>query len=81
MMADEIIERLKYIAESPSEEFGGFHAEAIATARDAITEITRLRAALFRLANAAGAYTAPGNSLWAAREEAMELLKETEEPK
>ena len=40
------MEGLRYIAESPSREHGGFHPEAIKTAQAAIKEIERLRGAL-----------------------------------
>ncbi len=41
-----VIERLEYIAESPTKEHGGFHEHAIHVAKDAIAEIRRLNAAL-----------------------------------
>jgi hypothetical protein len=42
-MNNELIERLQYIADSPDREHGGFHAEAVQTAKDAIAELTALR--------------------------------------
>ena len=40
---DPILRGLRYIAESPAREFGGFHPEATKTAKAAIEEIERLR--------------------------------------
>ncbi len=35
----DLIERLRYIAESPTREHGGFHENAIQTAKDAIAAL------------------------------------------
>lgn len=37
---------LQYIADSPSPEHGGFHPQAVQTAKDALVEIHRLREAV-----------------------------------
>ncbi len=42
----DVIERLRYIAESPSSEHGGFHEHAIQTAKDAIFALGNLSALL-----------------------------------
>ena len=39
----DVIEGLRYIADSPPREHGGFHPNAVQAARDAIAEIARLR--------------------------------------
>jgi hypothetical protein len=44
-----VIVALRYIASSPAPEHGGFHLEAVRTARRAIREIQRLRRKLKRL--------------------------------
>jgi len=42
----DVIDGLKYIAESPSREHGGFHPQTVQIAKDALAEIERLRTAL-----------------------------------
>lgn len=39
---------LAYIADSPPQKYGGFHPNAIATAKEALAEIRRLRSDLRR---------------------------------
>ena len=41
----DLLGRLQYITESPSREHGGFHEQTIATARDALEVIGRMRSA------------------------------------
>ena len=47
--AARLLDRLKYIADSPPRKHGGFHENAIQTAKDAITHIKNLRALIERL--------------------------------
>jgi hypothetical protein len=42
----DILEELRYIADSPTREHGGFHEQTVTAARRAIEEITHLRAQL-----------------------------------
>lgn len=45
----DVLSALRYIADSPAREHGGFHGEAAVAARDAIAEIERLRAEIKEL--------------------------------
>lgn len=51
----DVLDGLRYIADSPPPEFGGFHPEAVQTAIWAIAEIERLRAINVGLINARAA--------------------------
>ncbi len=61
-----IIERLKYIADSPNAEHGGFHPEAIKTAKDAICAVNhadKLAERLHELAQNPNSFTARNKAL------------------
>ena len=42
----DVIRGLQYIADSPEQKYGGFHINAVTTAKNALKEIRRLRSAV-----------------------------------
>ncbi len=41
--APDVLAELRYITQSPSREYGGFHDQTVVTAKNAVEEITQLR--------------------------------------